>query len=96
MHYKRKKTAKQSSNSFYLEQEVLLKLDKLGFIYNQSRNIIIETALRFYLRGDYEKSKRQSFKKKKKVPFQKKPFKRAFKTSKEETKEQKFNFTFST
>lgn len=82
MHYRRKKTAKVSTNSFYIDEQTLLKIDELCFLYNQSRNAIVEWALRFFIGGNFEHSKNKSFKKKKKIFTKKRIDESFFQTSK--------------
>lgn len=96
MHYKRKKYAKISTNSFYLSDEDLKDIEKLCFLHNQSRNNIFEWAIRYYLGGDFERAKKQSFKKAKKILAKKKCIKSTHKKLENEETQQECLFNFST
>lgn len=69
MHYKKKKTAKIHSGTFFIPESLLKKLDFIVHFENQSRSVIVERAILFNLGGknnEWEKSKR-IYKKKKKI-----------------------------
>lgn len=83
MHYKRKRTAKEKSTSFYLKESLLEKIDLIADLEGQSRSIIVEMCIEFYLKGKwddeseffkfkrkfYKKPKSSGYKKKKKIRF---------------------------
>lgn len=51
MHYKTKRTAKEKSTSFYLSVDLLDKLNFVAELEGQSRSVIVETCVNFYLKG---------------------------------------------
>lgn len=71
MHYKHKRTAKEKSTSFYLAKTLLEKLDFVADLEGQSRSIIVEACVEFYLKGEwdneteFERIKRKLYKKRK-------------------------------
>lgn len=82
MHYKHKRTAKEKSSSFYLEKDLLEKLDFIADLEGQSRSIIVEMCIEFYMKGKWDdesefcrlkrkfyKKKPKSRKNKKKIRF---------------------------
>mgnify|MGYP002518052947 CR=1 FL=1 len=53
MHYKHKRTAKEKSTSFYLSVDLLKKLDFVAELEGQSRSVIVEACVEFYLKGKW-------------------------------------------
>lgn len=72
MHYQTKNKAKEKSTSFYLSKNLLEKIDFIAKLERQSRSIIIETCINFYVKGAnneiFAKTKRKYYKKPKKKP----------------------------
>lgn len=54
MHYKHKRTAKEKSTSFYLAKDLLKKLDFVADLEGQSRSVIVEACVEFYLKGKWD------------------------------------------
>lgn len=71
MHYKHKRTAKEKSTSFYLAKSLLEKLDFVADLEGQSRSVIVEACVEFYLKGKWDdetefcRVKRKFYKKRK-------------------------------
>ena len=76
MHYQTKGKAKEKSISFYLSKNLLEKIDFIANLERQSRSIIIETCINFYLKGmnneTFTKTKQKYYKKPRKKPRKKK------------------------
>ncbi len=93
MHYKRKTRIKIHSPSFYLGEEMLEKINFIAEFDSQSRSVIVLRALEYTFNKNWERSK-NVYKKKKKVPFEKKHLKKIESTNKENQNEQKSLFEF--
>lgn len=68
--YVKKRTGKVNTNSFYLPEAVLKKLDFIAELENQSRSVIVEVALRFEKGGtnaEFARVKRKFYKREKKA-----------------------------
>ena len=68
MHYKHKRTAKEKSTSFYLSKNLLEKLDFIADLEGQSRSVIVEMCVEFYMKGtndetEFCRAKRKLYKK---------------------------------
>lgn len=82
MHYKKKRTAKEKSTSFYLEKALLEKINLIAEFEGQSRSVIVETCINSYLKGgqnvsndEFNRVKKRLYKKPKcKTPKSKKKF----------------------
>ena len=72
MHYQTKGNTKEKSTSFYLSKKLLEKIDFIAQLENQSRSIILETCINFYLKGmnneNFANTKRKYYKKPRKKP----------------------------
>lgn len=74
MHYKHKRTAKEKSTSFYLSVDLLDKLDFIAELEGQSRSVIVEACVEFYLKGKWNdetefcRVKRKLYKKQRATP----------------------------
>lgn len=74
MHYKHKRTAKEKSTSFYLSVDLLDKLDFVAELEGQSRSVIVEACVEFYLKGklndetEFCRTKRKLYKKQARAP----------------------------
>ena len=72
MHYQTKDKAKEKSTSFYLSKKLLEKIDFIANLERQSRSIIIETCINFYVKGtnneNFTNTKRKYYKKPRKKP----------------------------
>ena len=69
MHYKRKRTAKVKSTSFYLPASYLRQLDLIASLERQSRSVNVELCLNFYLGGndEFTRLKRKYYKRKRRT-----------------------------
>lgn len=66
---KSKTHTKVHSGTFYLSQDILKALDIIARIENQSRSVIVECALVFQrAKYDWDKCKKRTYKKPKKIP----------------------------
>lgn len=66
MHYKRKKTAKQKTTSYYLSSEILKKLAFIAFMEAQSVSVILERMILYAKFSNWQRAKK-CYKKKKKI-----------------------------
>ena len=93
MHYKRRTRVKIHSPSFYLDQNMLKKIDFIADFDLQSRSVVVLRALEFSFNHNWERSK-NVYKKKKKISSEKKHFKKVKQESQKRKNQQESLFEY--